>query len=223
MKRIFLFTLFLCASTVVSFAQTKDYFKEKKHELRLSYGSVNDSEYYDFFRYSSPFLSYYGGGYYYGSLNSPYSNTYLGATKTTGVIGASYFYNMSNLRFSFGGTFSYTGYNTDYLDRINDKKVGNIKGYNIALTPTVRYAWISKEKFRLYSGVGVSLSLDGAKYKLNETDFNPDKIAESESKLHANLMVTPIGFSYGKDFFVFGEINLGGRVGNFVGGVGYRF
>lgn len=216
MKRIFLFTLLLCAFTVALFAQKKEYFKEKKHELRLSYGSVNDSEYYDRFRYPN---GYYGN--YYSNPFTASTNTYLGATKTTGVIGGSYLYNMSNLRFSFGGTLSYSGYSTDLKDRITDRKTGSIKGHNIALTPTVRYAWISKENFRLYSGIGWSFYMDITRYNLDNN--NLDSPSKTESTFSNKLMVTPIGFSYGKDIFVFGEANIGGRVGNFVGGVGYRF
>lgn len=223
MKRIFLFTLLLCAFTVALFAQKKDYFKEKKHELRLSYGSVNDSEYYDHFRYgyyNYYYNSYYNGGYG-GSFGSSSMSTYMGATKTTGVIGGSYFYNMSSLRFSFGGTLSYSGYNTDLKDRINDRKIGSIKGHNLAFTPTVRYAWISKENFRLYSGIGWSFYMDIARYKWDNKESGSDK--NTETTFSNQIMVTPVGFSYGKDIFVFGEVNLGGRVGNFVGGVGYRF
>lgn len=214
MKRIFLFTLLLCAFSVALIAQKKEYFKEKKHELRLSYGSVNDSEYYDSFRYSSYY--YYSG--YYGSLTSSSIGTYLGETKTNGVLGGSYFYNMSNLRFSFGGTFSYSGYNTDIKDRITERKVGYLKGHTLAFTPTIRYAWISKENFRLYSGIGWSFYKDFATTKRDEKS--------SKQKLNTTgnqIQLTPIGFSYGKDIFVFGEANLGGRTGNFVGGVGYRF
>lgn len=219
MKRIFLFTLLLCAFTVALFAQKKEYLKEKKHELRLSYGSVNDSEYYDRFRYGgySNYIPYFGNYGYYGDLMA----TYPGATKTTGVIGASYFYNMSSLRFSFGGTLSYAGFNTDYKDRITDQKVGSLKGQNLAFTPTVRYAWIAKENFRLYSGAGMSLYYDFTQYKMNNGESGNYK--NSRSDFSTQLMVTPIGFSYGKDIFVFGEANIGGRVGNFVGGVGYRF
>lgn len=226
MKRIFLFTLLLCASTVVSVAQKKEYFKQKKHELRLSYGSVNDSGYYDYFRYGNYYASGYGN--YYGSngLNNPNSLTsssYMGATRTTGVISGSYFYNMSSLRFSFGGALSYSGYTTDYKDRITDKKVGHLKGHNIAFTPTVRYSWVAKENFRFYSGVGLSLYYDLSNYKLNNTSNGGYSIKENHSNFSSALMITPVGFSYGKDIFVFGELNLGGRVGNFTGGVGYRF
>lgn len=226
MKRIYLFTLLLCAFCSGIIAQSKDFFKEKKHELRLSYGSVNDDRYYDQFYYMQGYNYTYGGGYsggHYGnSYYYPDLSTYTGSTKTTGVIGASYFYNMSDIRFSFGGTISYSGYNTNIYNRIDDTKAGSIKGHNVAFTPTIKYAWLSKEKFRLYSGIGWSFFWDISLSKKNAKEGN----GSSENNLttfNNEFMLTPIGFSFGKKIFVFGEVNLGGRTGNFVGGAGYRF
>lgn len=233
MKRttILLFFLTICSLTAIS--QTKDYFKINKHEIRLSYGSVNDDNYYDRF-YSTVGYPYSYGSYYYGSyygyIGSRYSGYfnytgamyYSGPTKTTGVFGLSYLYNMAKIRLSFGGIISYSGYNTDIKERLTQTKVGYVKGHNLAITPTIRYAWLSKEKFRLYSGFGLSFYWDMARrnypqgkdeaaFKVNQTDFD------------TAFQLTPIGFSFGKDIFVFGEANLGGRTGTFVGGIGYRF
>ncbi len=231
MKRFYLFTLLLCAFCLGITAQKKEFFKEKKHELRLSYGSVNDDSYYDRFYYYSGYNyyeSYYGGGYYggfnhggyFGQSTYPDVSTYLGSTKTTGVFNGSYFYNMSSLRFSFGGTLSYSGYNTDIYNRLDGSKAGYLKGHNIAITPTIRYAWLSKEKFRLYSGIGWSFYWDITRYK-KETKHGKEKY--KNTAFDNAFMLTPIGFSFGKELFVFGEVNLGGRTGNFVGGIGYRF
>ena len=219
MKRIYLFTLLLCAFCSGIIAQSKEFFKEKKHELRLSYGSVNDDSYYDQFYYGYGGI-YYGG--YYGNSYYPDVSSYVGPTKTTGVIGASYFYNMSDIRFSFGGTISYSGYNTNRYNRIDDTKAGSLKGHNIAFTPTIRYAWLSKEKFRLYSGIGWSFFWDISSFKEN-TKNNTTSQKQDLTTFQNEIMLTPIGFSFGKKIFVFGEVNLGGRTGNFVGGAGYRF
>jgi hypothetical protein len=220
MKRIFLFTLLLCAFTVALFAQKKEFFKEKKHELRLSYGSVNDDDYYDRFRYYYQDYAYYNS--YLGNINSPNLSTYAGSTKTTGVINGSYFYNMSDVRFSFGATLSYSGYNTEFKNRIDGKKAGDLNGHNIALTPRIKYAWLSKENFRFYSGIGWSFYWDISRYNLNVND-GATKFKATDTNFDTQWMITPIGFSFGKDIFVFGEANIGGRVGNLVGGIGYRF
>lgn len=225
MKRIYLFTLLLCAFSSGIIAQKKEFFKDNKHELRLSYGSVNDDSYYDQFYYMQSYGYYSGGGYYpgYGGYyDSDYlgAATYSGATKTTGVFGANYFYNMSDLRFSFGGALSYSGYNTDFYNRLDDSKAGYKKGHNIAFTPMIRYSWLSREKFRLYSGIGWSFYWDITRYKM---DSKSGSSKNNNTSFGSELMLTPIGFSFGKKVFVFGEVNLGGRTGNFVGGVGYRF
>lgn len=224
MKRFYLFTVLFCAFCSVTVAQKKDYFKDKKHELRLSYGSVNDEAYYDMLSFNN--YNYYSSGYglYYGYGNNSYLNAsiYQGATKTTGVFGLNYFYNMSSLRFSFGGGVSYSGFNTDFYNRINDLHVGSIKMHNIAITPMIRYSWISKEKLRLYSGIGWSFYWDILRPQIKVGEGS--NISNSNQTISDNvMMLTPIGFSFGKDIFVFGEVNLGGRTGNFVGGVGYRF
>jgi len=225
MKRFYLFTVLLCAFLGGATAQTKEFFKDKKHELRLSYGSVNQDSYYDRLYYGSGYgYGYYHGNYYFSfdSYFNPDASVYKGATKTTGVFNASYLYNMSGLGFSFGGTASYSGYNTDFYNRVTDRKVGSIKMHNIAITPMIRYSWISKEKFRLYSGIGWSFYWDIIHSELGIGDrFDGSKI--NETKFDTEFMVTPIGFSFGKEIFAFGEFNLGGRTGNFVGGVGYRF
>ncbi len=231
MKRFHLFTLFLCAFFTSVTAQKKEFFKEKKHELSLSYGSVNDENYY--LNYNR---GYYGGyypsnGYYYASYNRGWdygddayqrTSTYQGPTTTTGVFNGSYFYNMSNLLFSFGGTLSYIGFNANSYNRLSDTKTGDFKRHTIAFTPTVRYAWISRENFRLYSAIGWSFYRNSEHYKTS-SDSDTDH-SKNNSTLSGNAaMLTPLGFSFGKELFIFGQVNLGGRTGNFVGGVGYRF
>ncbi len=231
MKKIFPIVLFLCLSCMGLTAQTKEYFKEKKHELRLSFGSVNEDNYYDnFYNWSGRYYGGYGASGFYGGYNfnryslwSSYYDAacYSGPTKTTGVFGLSYFYNLSKIRFSFGGTFAYAGYNSDIRNRITDAKEGFVKGHSFSFTPTVRYAWLSKKWFRLYSGVGLSLVVDKTNYKQHSAPGATVRTYGSE--FYGAFQLTPIGFSVGKDWFAFGEVNLGGRTGTFTGGVGYRF
>lgn len=232
MKRFILFTLLLCAFCSGMIAQDKDFFKENRHEVRLSYGSVNTDIYYDRFTY--PYRYYYnryGYGYGYGrwgQLNRDYDGNYktagiyAGPTKTTGVLSGSYAYNLPGIRFSFGSTFSYSGYSTDLFNRIDGSGLGSIKGHTIAITPTVRYAWLSKGSFRLYSGIGLSFYWDLYRLKQDSPDHSASSKV-SKNYFDGALMVAPVGFTFGKKLFITGEANLGGRTGSFVGGVGYRF
>lgn len=223
MKKLCLLTALLCTFCVSITAQRKDFFKDKKHELRLSLGSVNDDGYHSS-RYYVPYgygYMYYGGYGWYGGDYYEAAN-YMGATKTLGVIGLSYFYHLPNTRFSFGSTFSYNGYNTNFYQRSDNAKVGHFKEYNLGFTPSVRYAWIAKDWFQLYSGVGVSLYFNSTRYKL-EMNEGKKSYESKNTSFEQNIQITPIGFSVGKTFFAFGEANIGGRTGTFVGGIGYRF
>jgi hypothetical protein len=231
MKRFIVLILFLGLLYANTQAQGKEYFNQKKHELRVSIGSPTDDY---FMRYSNFGSGYYRRVYVYnlqygynyysnyynaydlglGSSMNSYeaSKKYIGATKTAGVLGLSYFFHIPNSRFSVGGTLSFNKFNTNTHTLPNNDKTGNIAAYNYAFTPSVRFAWLRKSWFQLYSGAGASLNL-----------YNRRADSRNYSQWDIVLQLTPVGFSVGKDLFVFGEGNVGGRTGAFVGGIGYRF
>jgi hypothetical protein len=80
--------------------------------------------------------------------------------------------------------------------------------FNIA--PQVRLNWVKRPVFRMYSSVGVGLTL------------------VSYGKLNAiepSFQLVPLGMAAGKDVFFFAEVG-GGSSTNFLGyhvGLGYRF
>lgn len=230
MKRTFI--LLLCSlATLALSAQKADYYKEKRHEIRLSGGSVNDNYYhYDNYMYYS---SYYGGYGNYGGFGGFYGNygqsgnyqdlaIKSGDKKTSGAYALTYFYHAPwiNGRFSFGASVAYSHFSRDYTHRLQGHKVGDSKEYNLAVTPLIRYSWLAKTYLQLYSGVGVSLFYNDYKLNINNGEIINRR---SENGLEASFMVTPIGISAGRRVFGFSEINIGGRMGEFVAGVGYRF
>jgi len=220
MRKLYLLTALFCTLCVSLSAQRKDFFKDKRHELRLSIGSVNDDGYYNKYYYGGYYGDYYGYGYGFGDYYT--AENISGPTKTLGVIGLSYFYHLPDTRFSFGTTASYNAFNTNYYQRSTNSKIGYFKEYNLAFTPSVRYAWITKDWFQLYSGVGVSLYLHITRYKLDAKKESSSYDLRDTNFLQ-NIQVTPLGFSVGQTIFAFGEVNIGGRTGTVVGGVGYRF
>lgn len=236
MKRTFI--LLLCSlATLALSAQKADYYKEKKHEIRLSGGTVNDDYYHydNYMYYSSYYGNYgaYGGGYgyyggyagygYYGQLSN-YQDLSIkgGDKKTSGAYALTYFYHAPwlNGRFSFGASVAYSHFSRDYTHRLQGHKVGDSKEYNLAFTPIVRYSWLAKNYFQLYSGIGVSLFYNDYKMNINSGEMVNKR---SENGFEASFMVTPIGVSAGRRVFGFSEVNIGGRMGVFVAGVGYRF
>lgn len=195
-------------------AQTKEFYKDNKHEIRVSIGSINDDYYHYVYKWS-----------YFPSLAQEaydMNSFYMDDKKTTGAYSISYFYHpqLLNGRFSVGGALSFSYFKQNYRDNITDANVGNNHEYNIAITPTVRYAWVAKPSFQFYSGIGLSVYMNEFKNKVDVKGFSEHY---SDNRVDINLVVVPIGFSVGKKIFAFGELNIGGRAGVAVGGVGYRF
>ena len=152
----------------------------------------------------------------------PMNMAHLGPKRTTGAISVGYFYHPSwiNGRFTVGASISYSGFSEDIKSSLTGTTMGSIKEYNLAFTPSLRYAWIAKPVFQLYSGIAISLYYND--YKAN-VEMRLTSEAFKNSDLKTSFQVTPLGLSIGKDIFVFGEVNLGGRTGLFVTGGGYRF
>lgn len=230
MKKNLALLFFLFASLALS-AQKAEYYKDKRHEVRLSVGSISD----DYYHYDN----YLGGGYWYswGYYGLGYNSTsdassldkYLqegiraGNKTSAGAYSLSYQYHAPwiNGRFALGAAISYSRITRDYKTRLEGAKAGSSKEYNIGITPTIRYSWIAKSKFQFYSGIGVSLNYND--YKLDIKREALSYMKDEDNKFDAHFMITPIGFSVGQDIFAFGEVNVGGRMGIFTGGVGYRF
>ncbi len=210
-------------------AQEKYKYKSEKHEIRLSIGSVGTDYYQQTYNYNNYYYGGYGYNYGYGIGGYPDSDdtyidtdTYSDAKITTGVLGLSYFYHLPNNRFSVGATLSYNSFNQDYRKTTTDQQTGNLKEYNLAFTPSIRYAWVANPLLQLYSGIGSCFYLNVTKNKSydekGEISYN-----HSNTDFKHEMQLTLIGCSVGKKLFGFGEINIGGRAGIVVGGIGYHF
>lgn len=204
-------------------AQKADYYKENKHEVRLSLGTTPSD------RYAVDGYYYNSGFYNYPNL-TPSQVSYLrqpmnyGARKSSGAIALTYFYHAPwiNGRFTFGGSLAYNKLWRDNKHSITGFKMGEQRESTIAITPMIRYAWIAKPIFQVYSGIGASIYREEYKYKEQLTP-EMEQRKTSYDGWEASFMLTLAGVSVGKRVFGFGEFNIGGRMGEFVGGVGYRF
>lgn len=220
-KKIIFCSIFLF-SVLSMVGQTKEYFQDKRHELRLSWGNVYSDYYHRTYLPNNAYNSWFNTTNSYTTSEYEWSMAHLGPQKTTGTISAGYFYHPSwiNGRFTVGTSISYSGFSEDIKSSLTSATMGNIKEYNLAFTPSVRYAWIAKPVFQLYSGIGISLYYND--YKANVEMRLTNEVLKN-TDLKTSFQVTPLGLSIGKDVFVFGEVNLGGRTGLFVTGGGYRF
>lgn len=198
MKKLLTIIFFLCSATI--FAQRASFYTSSPHEVRLSYGYLDREDY--------PFYSYNAGNAY---ENGKY---YLGSTKSSGVFGISYFYHPSfiNGRFSFGGSLQYSQFNTPLKKLPEQNKIKTYHDKYFMITPSIRYAWVAKDFFQIYSGIGVQFC---------KSSFDSDSYIDGSWE--TNIDINLIGASIGTTYFGFAEININGNYSNYLVGVGYRF
>lgn len=111
-------------------------------------------------------------------------------------------------RWVFSLALAANGIWKDTFDNFTEQKTGRINGFSATVMPQVRFNWINREGMKLYSSVGLGLSVgsfDGRK--------------ESWGSFQLGLM----GIQVGRRFFVFGEAGCGMLYMGGKAGVGYRF
>lgn len=134
-------------------------------------------------------------------------NTYKGDEKLPGAFSLSYMYGVKKWLW-LGVSATYTSFYQNVYD-FSHQKVATDIAHKIAIVPTIRFMYVNKESFNLYSacGIGISFALyDG----------------RSRFDYHPVIQLTGIGVSVGKDLRGFAEFGCGPR-GIFNCGVQYRF
>lgn len=161
--------------------------QERKHELTLGYGIGTTSEFVDAF--SDVLVTGISGGHF-KSDNGSY----------TGSFHIGYKYGLTD-RLWLGGTFLYESGKSDAL--VDDQRQGKFNDYFYTLAAEARYNYLSKEKFALYGLLGAGATLYHQKYA-------PDHGGkETDSQVHFNFQLTPLGIRYGGKWGVFAEAGFG--------------
>lgn len=111
-------------------------------------------------------------------------------------------------RWVFSLALAANGIWKDTFDNFTEQKTGRINGFSATVMPQVRFNWINREGMKLYSSVGLGLSVGS---------FDGQK--ESWGSFQLGLM----GIQVGRRFFVFGEAGCGMLYMGGKAGVGYRF
>lgn len=203
-RRIFacLFVSILLNTTLWGQTEQKSPQNFPRHELSLGYGDVllAFSPIYDAWQTSN-----------YPNYDWFAPNTYKGDEVSPGAFSLSYMYGVKKWLW-LGVSTTYTSFYQKVYD-FSHQKVATNSGHKMAIIPMIRFLYVSRENFNLYSafGMGVSFGL----YDNNETD-----IVDFDS--HPVVQFTGIGASVGKQLRGFAEIGCGPR-GVFNCGVQYRF
>jgi hypothetical protein len=111
-------------------------------------------------------------------------------------------------RWVFSLAFAADGIWKDKYDNTTGQKTGRVSGFSATVMPQARYNWIDREVMKLYSSVGLGLTVGSF---------------EDKTQTWGSFQLGLLGVQIGRRFFVFGEaacgmLYMGGKFG-----VGYRF
>ena len=185
--------------TVLSLqAQSNGY--DTKHEVAVSYGIDSNSQIIDAFEEI-------GGGLFGARFDNE---------KYIGPISAEYFYHLKPW-LGVGGIFVYGQNKQDVM--MDHEKNGESKNSYITLMPAVKFDWLRKKNFGMYSKLAVGATLRSEKYDSNINSNN----SYSDSEVHVNWQASLIGIEGGSPT-VRGFAELGmGEQGIILAGVRYKF
>lgn len=170
-----------------------------RQELSIGYGDVLLA--------MSPIYDYSQSTSYYPNYNWFAPNTYRGEEKSPGAFSLSYMYGIKKWLW-LGVSATYTSFYQNVYD-FSHQKVSTDVAHKIAIIPMVRFMYVNKESFNLYSACGIGVS-----FALYDGRTNYD--------YHPVIQLTGIGVSVGKNLRGFAELGCGPR-GIFNCGVQYRF
>ena len=175
-------------------------YDETKHEVAISYGIDSNSQIIDAFEEIGGAL-----------VGAKFENE-----KFFGSISAEYFYHMKNW-LGVGGILAY-GQSEQDVYLLGDKD-GVIKNSYLTLMPAVKFDWLRKKNFGMYSKLAVGATLRNEKY---DSDVASSK-DYSDSEVHVNWQASFIGIEAGSPT-IRGFAELGtGEQGIILAGLRYKF
>ena len=175
-----------------------------RHEISLSYGVGS--------------LAQLGDGIGEGLASALFSDTEYDDGFILGPISAEYFYHFNNPRLALGGFLSYSKWDSDIQKRSgNHEKVGERKRNYWAVMPAIKWYFVNKDAFGLYSKAAV-----GAAFLSNtEKDLQTGK-SKDDNGTYFLFQLSFIGVEFGKQFRGFAEAGVGEQ-GFLLAGIRYKF
>ena len=177
-------------------AQAQD---ETRHEIALSYGALSNTIWVD--AYSNVISSMFGVSYDKSNYVGPF--------------GLEYYYHITPL-FGIGSVFTYASFTQDAI--MNDHVSWKDKNSYISILPSVKFNWLRREHWGLYSKVAAGVTLSHCK-----TDHLGEKPNETENEVMFNFHASAIGVEGGSDHIRgFAELGIGEQ-GIALAGVRFKF
>ena len=205
MKRILIMAITALMSVTAINAQ--EGYEDTQHEVALSYGALSTSQWLDVFEHIASAVF----------ENGKYENE-----RNFGPIGVEYFYHAKKW-IGVGGTFVYGSCTQDIVNRSdpdNVKKDGEMVHNFFTLMPAVKFDWLRKKHFGMYSKLAFGATLRQESVTSYNLEKNP---SSNDVMVHVNWQVSPIGMEFG-GIYLHGFAELGiGEQGTLLAGLRYKF
>lgn len=188
------------AMMVATGAQAQSNGYDTKHEVAVSYGIDSNSQIIDVFEEI--------GGAMVGER--------LENEKFFGPVSVEYFYHVKPW-LGVGGIAAYGVNKQDVL--LGSDKIGKSKNSYFTLMPAVKFDWLRKKNFGMYSKLAVGATLRSEKYESSNNSDND----YTDSEVHVNWQASLIGIEAGSPTVrAFAEFGTGEQ-GIILAGVRYKF
>lgn len=202
MKKVLLMVVATIMTTMSVNAQNEDL----KHEIGVSYGAgvscIGDG-----------IGNAMGRGIWDSMAGYKWDND-----KQFGSLGVEYFYHLSdNPKLAVGGIVTYAQYGEDVIKKSTDQKIGDRTRRYISLMPAMKYYWVNKNSYGVYSKAAA-----GAMLLTEKSNDDENNKTDNDSKVYFMWQVSAIGFEIGGKFRGFIEVGVGEQ-GIVLGGLKYKF
>ena len=199
MKKI----LLLAVAAMIATVNANAWEDNVKQEVAISYGVWSNSDIINAFE----------------TIGTNIVGASTGDEHFMGPIGVEYFYHL-NKWFSVGGIGCYGQMHQDlFLTGKKNGKDGEIKNYYLTLMPAMKFDWVRKSHFGVYSKLGIGGTLRNEKIDYDaasKDDYN-------DTEVHVNWQISLLGLEAGGNRLR-GFLEIGtGEQGIFDIGLRYKF
>ena len=197
------FLMMVAAALMVAVsAQAQNDYEEPKHEIAVSYGTLSNATWRAF-------------GDFLGTSMISLGKVRYDDGSIFGALSLEYFYHITPL-IGVGAVGCYTKETKNMY--IGDTQKGEAKNSFITVLPAVKFNWLRKKYFGMYSKVAAGVSFASKK-----EDYTDGTASRSENSVEFNWQLSALGIEAGSPY-VRGFVELGiGEQGMLLAGVRCKF
>lgn len=195
--------LVVAAMMATMSANAQNGYDNTKHEVAVSYGILSNSQWLNVFVIG---------------MNELFDDLTPVSRSVIGPVSAEYFYH-ANEWLGVGAIFSYGRVSTKYNSNTDNLEACTKVNSNYSLMPAVKFNWLRRPHFGMYSKLGAGVML----YDMKVTPVDPEEKATRDQVKGFNFQATALGIEFGgTQFRGFVEGGIGEQ-GVVLAGLRYKF